>query len=240
MEAHTQKSSGFTLDEISIVMIIIGLLIGGTFGGMKLIENSKIQKAAQDLKSFDSAGITFKDIYRALPGDIRSPSTRLPNCTSAPCSTAGNGDRRIGGDFDGAAITAADEEFTFWQHLLAADLISGVKPVGDLTYGEGQPDSPLDSGGYRLIGYTSTWDLQTTGKHLLWISDKNSAAFGGFDTIQDSISCQEARFLDSKIDDGLPRSGKMTAQGYCSATNTLNSDWTSGGTTGAVWYRLAF
>ena len=82
---HSQNLHGFTLVEISIVMIIIGLLIGGTFGGMKLIENMQVNKTVQDLKAIESAALTFKSTFGRLPGDMPNTASRLPNCSAAPC-----------------------------------------------------------------------------------------------------------------------------------------------------------
>jgi prepilin-type N-terminal cleavage/methylation domain-containing protein len=76
---------GFTLVELAIVMIVIGLLIGGIFSGLRLIENAQISKTIQDLKSIESAALTFRDTYGRLPGDLRNPAVRLVNCTVAPC-----------------------------------------------------------------------------------------------------------------------------------------------------------
>lgn len=152
-----RNTSGFTLVEISIVMIIIGLLIGGIFGGMKLIDNVNVQRTIQDLKSIESAALTFKSTYGRLPGDIRSPSTQIPNCTDAPCATAGNGDRLLGASADlNAAIDTSMEKFTFWHHLQAANLLAmDYHNVADTTFGEGQPSAPI-GGGYRISSYTGT------------------------------------------------------------------------------------
>jgi prepilin-type N-terminal cleavage/methylation domain-containing protein len=241
--AHKENQFGFTLVEISIVMIIIGLLIGGTFGGMQLIESGKVTKTASELKSYDAGGLTFRDTYGRLPGDIRTPATRLPNCTALPCSTGGNGDRMVGGNFDGSAITATSEQFLFWQHMLAADLISNVKPVSDLTFGEGQPDSPLDSGGYRMIGISSIqgFTMVSVGKHVLWASENASDAYAGVvGGPQDSILCDQIRKLDVKMDDGNPSRGRVVGGGLC----TDRVDWetwtTNNGQQGGLFYQLAF
>jgi prepilin-type N-terminal cleavage/methylation domain-containing protein len=145
------RTQGFTLVEISIVMIIIGLLIGGTFGGMKLIENMQVNRTAQDLKAFTSASVTFKDTYGRLPGDIVNPAARIPNCTDAPCATGGNGNRIIG--LQGLwtqSIAATDENFTYYHHLEASGLMSsGIKNTLDMNFGEGHP-KPLSAAAIAL------------------------------------------------------------------------------------------
>jgi prepilin-type N-terminal cleavage/methylation domain-containing protein len=234
--AHKENQDGFTLVEISIVMIIIGLLIGGTFGGMRLIENAQINKTIQDLKSFDALGITFKDAYGRLPGVLRNPSTRLPHCASAPCSISGNGDRLIGGFWDTSGMTpilVSDERVVFWQHALAANLIDSVQPVSSLDAGVGQPESSL-GGAYRHHGMISIgWTGNARNKHIIWISDP---------TDPDTVQCSSARRLDEKIDDGRPTGGRMAVWGSCPVDfNDSNSAWASPpGDRGAIIYYLAY
>lgn len=96
---------GFTLVEVSIAMIIIGLLIGGTIGGAQLIWTAQVQKETQELKNIESAILTFKNIYRRLPGDIPNPSAVLSDCTDTPCATGGNGNRSLDSASWGEALT---------------------------------------------------------------------------------------------------------------------------------------
>ncbi len=186
--------SGFTLVEISIVMIIIGLLIGGTFGGMKLIENMQVNKTVQDLKAIESAALTFKDTYGRLPGDIVNPSTRLPNCAVAPCATGGNGNRIIGNTaLNSTAIPApveGQENITFWSHLQAADLLAmGTKNVLDPTFGEAQPENPIGSG-YRITDSVTAFSACTSVLQrtvLILTSNISSAmAWGGYNVLRSS------------------------------------------------------
>ena len=241
--AHNKNQNGFTLVEISIVMIIVGLLIGGTFGGMKLIENMQVNKAVQDLKAFDAGGLTFRDIYGRLPGDLRNPSSRLPNCSAPPCSTSGNGDRKIGGDFDNANITVTDEAFVYWQHLLAADLISGIKNVADLTYGEGQPENPI-TGGFMLMGMISGpfWFTSVSSKHAIITTEQGGVMASSTDV--DIIPCEPVRSIDRKIDDGRPGTGRVLSWGYCiTSPASVNSDWSAPGSgpfIGSLAYTLAY
>ena len=223
--AHKENQDGFTLVEISIVMIIIGLLIGGTFGGMKLIENMQVNKTVQDLKAVESAALTFKDTYGRLPGDITNPATRLPNCTSAPCSTAGNGNRVIGGA--GTAwnpTTATDENFTFWHHLQAADSLAfGTKNTLDMNFGEGQPSSPID-GGYRVADYDGVLTVcgrRWRGAMAMITSEPSGNATG----VPARLSCSSLRGVDSKIDDGMALEGSFVAGWGCDPATCVDT-WT--------------
>jgi hypothetical protein len=199
-------------------MIIIGLLIGGTFGGMKLIENMQVNKTVQDLKAIESATLSFKDTYGRLPGDITNPAARLPNCTVAPCATGGNGDRRINGAATWQeAITATNEKFTFWHHLQAADFLSlGTKNTSDLNFGEGQPDNPI-GGGYRNVGFrTGSWCTNTKAGHDIWITPDSSEVYAG-SWYQGGISCRFIKSIDDKIDDSRPSTGRVVSA-YCGPT----------------------
>ena len=213
MGAYTQKSSGFTLVEISIVMIIIGLLIGGTFGGMKLVENMQVNKTVQDLKAVESAALTFRDTYGRLPGDMPNTAARLPNCTDAPCATGGDGNRLIGAISLGwSAIANTDENFTFWSHLQAADLLSvGVKNTLDMSFGEGQPEAAVD-GGMRVSHWTSVGMCPARmDRTALAITSEPSASYNA----RSSASCGQLSSIDRKLDDGLADTGRFVSAWGC-------------------------
>ena len=221
--------NGFTLVEISIVMIIIGLLISGIFGGMKLIDNANAQKTIQDIKAIESAALTFRDTYRALPGDIRNPNTRIPNCTVAPCATAGNGNRVIGTNgvttpVD-AAITNTDENFTFWHHLQAANLLQmDYRNVADLNFGEGQPSSSI-GGGFRTT--TENWvyffgGIRPFSGTILYNVGESSSALPGANSF--ILPCNLVSSLDKKIDDGFVFDGILKGWG-CSTVYTATAEY---------------
>jgi hypothetical protein len=223
-------------------MIIIGVLIGGVFGGMKLIENMQVNKTIQDLKAIESATLTFKDTYGRLPGDITNPSTRLPNCTVAPCATGGNGNRRIDFTSYDDAITATDERFTLWQHLQAADLLSlGTKNTTDMNFGEGQPDGPIS--GYRIVAYNGRFlvsgSLPLWSGAIVFIGTIPSAATTLGPSIYGVLPCTKFGAVDRKMDDGLVYMGLVNAW-PCGPTGALTDEYLTTGpiTTGSMWYDL--
>ncbi len=104
-----RKQSGFTLIEIAIVLVIIGLLLGGVLKGQELINSAKVKNIANDLNSVGAAVYTYQDRYKSLPGDDDAATARW--------SGAPNGNRN--GQIDDA------ERRTFWRHLRLAGLIAG-------------------------------------------------------------------------------------------------------------------
>ena len=113
------KRRGFTLVELSIVLIIIGLLIGGILKGKAMIENAKIKRIKSDVDAIVAAINSYQDRYNFLPGDDRND--RSTDLGATGC-TGGNGD----GLFD------QNIEYTCaWQELIGAGLISGDKTKHD-------------------------------------------------------------------------------------------------------------
>ena len=119
------SQKGFTLVELAIVMIIIGLLISGILKGQELVESARVAATVTQIKGIDAAISTFRDKYQALPGDIANPGARLPECAAYPgpigCNVGGNGDGFVSG--------ASDSNYLL-VHLAAAGLISDYSVSG--------------------------------------------------------------------------------------------------------------
>lgn len=207
---HRQSEQGFTLVELAIVMVIIGLLIGGILKGQELISNARISSTVSQVKGLDAALNTFQDKYNALPGDMNNPTVRLTNCTAAPCNVAGGGNGRIGTSLT-TVPTAANEEGVMFAHLNSADLISGVDMGGaSPTFGRMLP--AVKAGGGMWVSYgaaTVAPALLTLGRHYAVLNGSVAAPAAATGSLTSTAAAQ----IDRKLDDGQPESGAVQTIG---------------------------
>ncbi len=199
---------GFTLVELAIVMIIIGLLIVGILKGQEMIANAQVSSTITQVKSMDAATSTFRDMFNAVPGDMATATNRLAGCTVAPCAN-GNGDGRVSVAV-GAALATGNEAGNFFLHMLYADLISGIDGTAGATYGQEFPAAPV--GGGFTVGHTSTGNggfPALRPGHYLTINETTLAA-GGTEGVLNGT--QSAR-VDRKMDDGIGNTGSVQALG---------------------------
>lgn len=117
-----RNQSGFTLIEIAIVLVIIGLLLGGVLKGQELINSARVKNLATDFRNIPVYIYGYQDKYRAVPGDDAHAKDHVgTTATQAAGATAGNG--TIDGTWD--STTAAVETQIFWQHVRLAGLANG-------------------------------------------------------------------------------------------------------------------
>jgi prepilin-type N-terminal cleavage/methylation domain-containing protein len=126
-----KRAEGFTLVELAIVLVILGLLVGGVITGQNLIRAAELRSITTEFAAYQTAVMTFKDKYMALPGDMTNATDfwgAMTNCgVASPSGTGtqtcnGNGNGRIEGP---SAAGRTGEMFTFWQQLANANLIPG-------------------------------------------------------------------------------------------------------------------
>lgn len=116
-----KKQSGFTLIEIAIVLVIIGLLLGGVLKGQEMMTNAKIKRTSNDFNGISAAIFSYLDRYGAFPGDDPNANTRWG---------------AVNGDGDGIIDTAGDacfsgnaESVNLWDHLRRSGLVGGTGTV---------------------------------------------------------------------------------------------------------------
>lgn len=231
--------NGFTLVELAVSLMIIGLLLGGVLKGQELLENARITATMKQVREYRSAYATFRSTYGAVPGDMINPQGRLPACATLPCNTSGNGSMLVdpmitNNDTMTARVSnsttylaANGEPRNFWLHLLKAGLITGVDPNGAASSpfvpGVEVPRTPFAnvvfyansitfaSGG--AYGYNSNY----SGNVIRLTSASNLAL----------LNASQAAQMDRKMDDGMPYGGDVFADyGGCgvSASSTAKYD----------------
>ena len=120
-----KKEAGFTLVEIAIVLVVIGLLLGAILAGQEVVLNGQIRNAVNEYNNVASAVFVYQDRYRQIPGDDTTASTRWSgtNAVSPSGGTAGN--RVINGTWDTG--DSSEETGMFWHHLRNDELVAGPR-----------------------------------------------------------------------------------------------------------------
>ncbi len=175
---------GFTLVEIAMVLVFVGLLLGGILKGQEMVAQAKIKSLVADFSGISAAYSAYQDRYRAVPGDDPNAGLRWAG------AVAGNGDGQIAGRYN--SQNAADESRLWWAHLRRAGFLAGagtLQPfnavtgvIGVQTGDGGSPIAPVLNGFASLIVC--------------------------FAALPDKMAIS----VDTQMDDGVPNSGGMRAQ----------------------------
>ncbi len=212
--------AGFSLVELSIVLVILGLLTGGILSGQSLIRAAEVRGVSSDYQRFTAAVYTFRDKYFAMPGDMPNATTFWGvaggNGEDADChETVSTGTETCNGDGDGQIKGPAspfNERYRFWQHLANAALIEG-QYTGTLATESGYAD--IYVGGVNVpvsrLGGSNYW--HATYKNAS-TGSASTFAFSAANQLMSSpagLTPQECWNLDMKMDDGRPGTGKQIA-----------------------------
>lgn len=179
------NQKGFTLVEIAIVLVIIGLLLGGILKGQEMIIQAKIKNAITDFSGVSAAYFGYQDRYRATPGDD-TQATRWS-------TTAGDGNRILTGLYN--STTNTDESRMWWDHLRRSGFVAGGT-------GYAQPTNAFNG----ILGVQTGDGTGTTGP----TPTAPGATLGGFVTLllcSSNLPDKVAIALDVQMDDGLVNAG---------------------------------
>ncbi|MEZ0344220.1 MAG: prepilin-type N-terminal cleavage/methylation domain-containing protein [Caldimicrobium sp.] len=186
------RKRGFTLVELAIVLVIIGIILGAVLKGQELIFNAKVKRLQSQIKEMMAALYTYYDKYGYYPGDDPTATSRWAGTVN------GNGDGII---TDGYCDDPAEESCRIWQHLRLGNIISG--DPNNITPAQMVPKHAF-GGSLHMFSGNST--LAGTPRSGHWIALLN-------------LPGDAAAALDRALDDGNCNSGSMAAYtGACSGT----------------------
>ena len=192
------KQQGFTLIEIAIVLVIIGLLLGGVLKGQELITSARVRNLISQQEGVKAAYFGFLDRYRALPGDYSAASTNINGAVAN-----GNNNGQI--TALGVALATIDEDIAAWEHLSKAGFING-----SYLYTAGAGETPASAPANPYARYLQ---LRYDGIYGAGVAATPGTLRHNLKT-GNQIPSDLMGEIDRKTDDGLATSGSFQFSEY--------------------------
>ncbi len=237
IKAEANRKSGFTLIELSIVLVIIGLIVGGVLVGQDLIKAASIRATVSQIEKYSTAVNTFRGKYNGIPGDIANGDDFFASITNDGESNQGDGDGLVESVSDSSntlcstEICISGESSIFWYMLSQANLIPESITTTNyeaitLTVGDSViPQAKVGRGARVAVQAVS-------GVNYFAIANFGSAALtAGSETYTAGMAVVDAYQFDSKLDDGVPNRGSVISSAIATA---LPGTAANGAATGAV------
>jgi prepilin-type N-terminal cleavage/methylation domain-containing protein len=214
------NQKGFTLVEIAIVLVIIGLLLGGILKGQEMITQAKIKNIISDFSGISAAFHGYQDRYRALPGDDLGAAARW---ATAPAATSGNGNGVVAGTYNngGAACAANVEACSWWDHLRRSGFVAGS--------GVSQPLNAVSG----IVGVQSG---DNAGGAVLGTGAAGTGGFFGLMMCSANHPDKVGIATDTQMDDGVRLTGTVRGQLQTANNPTIVVDATAAAVGGAGSY----
>lgn len=236
---------GFTLIELSIVIVVIGLLAGGVLVGRDMIDAAKTRALMTNVESYRISINTFRDKYIALPGDMKN-ATQFWGKDNALCSAdtgAVDADGTCNGDGN-RTVSDADEAWHFWKHMQKSELINAsittydYIAAGNMLVGVNVPESALSGASFKIVSQSvqsgATWWYDGSYGNVLryGVPNNNGGCPKCFNGHSEMTPIRVLN-IENKIDDGKPGTGSIrtskpsTGSGVSSTSCTDNDDPTA-------------
>ena len=192
-----RTQQGFTLVEIAIVLVIIGLLLGGILKGQEMIAQAKIKNVIGDMAGISAAMYGYQDRYRALPGDDKGAATRWATVAGI---LPGDGDGVVAGKY----LATAGESVQFWLHLRSAGFIAGTGLDHPFNAVSGKMGVQTGDG-----NYTAGPPAVPVGAVLNTVGPPAITGFTGLILCSANLPDKVAISVDAQTDDGNSLSGSV-------------------------------
>ena len=191
-----KQQAGFTLIELAIVLVIIGLLLGGVLKGQELINSAKVKNLANDFRTIPVYIYGYQDKFKALPGDDKNAATHVG---SAALSGDGNG--ALGGTWFDAGANDTSEAYQFWRQVRLANLAPGVTDVANVDW------RPTNADG-NPVGIMAGTNVAASSA----MKDASGNAIkGSYVICSQGVLGKYVIQLDVTMDDGNSSTGSMLA-----------------------------
>ncbi|MET0154509.1 MAG: prepilin-type N-terminal cleavage/methylation domain-containing protein [Rickettsiales bacterium] len=215
--SRRQDAQGFSLVELAIVLVIIGLIISSVLVGQDIIRAAELRSITAQYNDVRTGYQTFATRYQnKIPGDISNSASfglTPTNCDSSAIGL-GNGDGLIqdADNSDGAKETFDGEVGCFWMHLSETHLIAGSFDGYESTTPSATVNNVIDENMPRVKARASGWGVYTAlNRNFLVAGVTGAQADDAYDTTA-TFAPRDAADIDSKIDDGMPYTGSVRAR----------------------------